>query len=120
MNEFDIKTKIFNDFFVPEGKWIDEVVRQQFPAAIIWLAEKGLRSSLMKIILAKLSGLEVKRSPDYEMFLANKGGFRGSRSGYKVNGMRVKIFKKGRLLEERYFKLDLHISGEMSINLFKK
>ena len=118
MNQnFEIKLKM-HDFYLAEGQWVDEIVRNQYPKWVIWLAEKGFKSSLLKIIIAKFSGLEIKRAQNTGL-LDVTPGFRAGKAGYKINSITTSVLKKGRVIDKKEFRMSLHIPADFNPNILK-
>lgn len=105
------------DFMMAEGKWIDEVVRSTYPRWVIFLAELS-RIPMFRFIqgiLAKRSGLEVKRHQSLD--LLKKGGFKPG--SYRITSIRVEIRKKGVTIAEKTFNLSIVVPAEHR-NAFSK
>lgn len=107
------------DFYLEEGKWVDEIVRRQYPRWITWLAENGLKSVLLRIVLAKMSGLEVQRAQNTNLH-ALTPGFRTGKSGYTITSITTSILKRKVVIDKKTFNLNLHIPSDLDMNLFKK
>lgn len=89
-----------------EMAWMDAYVRLQWPRWVCWLAERGtgITAHLLRLLVARYSGLEVVRSKGTSMNTVGVPGkgFRAGRQPHKqmVDNITTTIFKHKRSCKE--------------------
>lgn len=113
-NNEETKQKI-DIWHFEEGQWIDGIIRQIYPDWFIWIADKlARRYRLLRFILSKFYGIEIKRSQDTEIRGMNQGFRRNAPN--KIKAITTSVVKKGKTVAQRTWKLDLIIPNNFSIH----
>lgn len=107
-----------NEFQMEEARWLDSVVRPLIPEWMRWVVEKNKKNIIGRIghflvdyfYIRNFLGISITRSQDTTV-LGGKGFRQGIDHGYRIDQVRVTVFRKKTEIAKQNFKVGLIVKN---------